>query len=215
MRGRQKFANPRLDAFIMSDPILLDLPFSIETERLTLRPPRAGDGPMVFAAVTESLPELRRFLASLPWVGARQSIESSEIYCRTSQANFVARRDFPFLLLERATGELVGASGLHRADWATPKVEVGYWCRTSRLGNGFVSEAVLALTQFAFSELGMARVELITDESNERSRRLAERCNFQLEGTLRNDRRAADGVLRSTCIYARLAPAAEPDEGES
>ncbi len=198
----------------MSDPILLDLPFSIETERLTLRPPRAGDGPMVFAAVTESLPELRRFLASLPWVGARQSIESSEIYCRTSQANFVARRDFPFLLLERASGELVGASGLHRADWATPKVEVGYWGRTSRAGNGFVSEAVLALTQFAFSELGMVRVELITDESNERSRRLAERCNFQLEGTLRNDRRAADGVLRSTCLYARLAPEAEADEGE-
>lgn len=191
----------------MIDPVLLDLPSAIETERLVLRPPRAGDGPVLFSAVTESLPELRRFLASLPWVAVEQTIESSEVYCRTAQANFVARKDLPFLLIERATGQLVGAAGLHRAVWTTPKVEVGYWGRTSTSGNGFISEAVVALTKFAFSHLGAVRVELITDEENNASRRLAERCEFKLEGILRNERRAPDGTLRNTCIYSRLSPA--------
>ena len=50
----------------MTDPILVDLPSSVATNRLLLRPPQAGDGPLFFAAITESLPELRRFLASLP-----------------------------------------------------------------------------------------------------------------------------------------------------
>jgi len=191
----------------MIDPILLDLPTSISTDRLLLRPPQAGDGPLLFAAITESLPELRRFLASLPWVAAEQTAESSELYCRNAQANFVARKDLPFLLFEKTSGQLVGASGLHRIEWATPKAEVGYWGRLSRARNGFVSEAVEALSVYAFNHLQAVRVELITDEENAQSRRVAERCQFTLEGILRNERRAPAGELRNTCIYARFPPA--------
>ncbi|OIQ90797.1 ribosomal-protein-serine acetyltransferase [mine drainage metagenome] len=191
----------------MLDPILLDLPPTIETTRLLLRPPQAGDGAALFAAIVESLPELRRFLASLPWVAAEQSIESSEAYCRTAQANFLGRKDFPFLLIEKATGQLVGATGLHRMVWNGPKVEVGYWCRTSQVGKGFIGEAVLALTDYAFKNIGAVRVEIITDEENKASRRLAVRCGFNLEGILRHERRAPDNTLRNTCIYARLSTA--------
>jgi|SRR5712671_1391815 len=188
----------------MVDPVLLDLPMSLETERLELRPPRAGDGLVVHEAVAESLPQLRRFLASLPWVAAEQSPEASEIFCRTAQANFLARKDLPFLLFEKVTGQLVGAAGLHRMVWGIPKAEVGFWGRTSRARSGFVGEAVVALTDLAFSHLRAARVELITDEENKAARRVAERCDFKLEGILRNERRAPDGALRNTCVYARL-----------
>ena len=189
----------------MIDPVLLDLPTSIDTERLLLRPPRAGDGPLLLAAIVESLPELRRFLGSLPWVAAEQTVESAELYCRNAQASFIARKDLPFLLFEKATGELVGACGLHRIAWSTPKVEVGYWGRASRAGNGFISEAVQAVVGYAFEHLHAARIELITDEENEPSRRLAERCGFTLEAVLRHERRAPAGDLRNTCLYARLA----------
>ncbi len=172
-----------------------------------MRPPQAGDGPLVLAAVTESLPELRRFLASLPWVAAEQSLESSEVYCRNAHANFVTRKDLPFLLFEKSTGDLVGAAGLHRMEWTTPKAEVGYWGRTSRSRKGFISEAVLALIEFAFTHLRAVRLELITDEANVESRKLAQRCGFSLEGTLKSERRAPDGSLRNTCVYARLATA--------
>jgi RimJ/RimL family protein N-acetyltransferase len=187
------------------NPVLRDLPASLNTERLLMRPPQSGDGLQLSEAVTESLTELRRFLASLPWVAGEQTVESAEIYCRTAQANFLARKDLPFLLFEKATGQLVGAAGLHRTVWETPKTEVGYWVRTSRARNGFITEAVLALTNFAFSHLHAARVELITDEENSAARKLAERCDFTLEGTLRNERRAPDGTLRNTCVYARLS----------
>ena len=196
----------------MIDPLLLDLPTSIETERLLLRTPQAGDGAYFLAALTESLPELRRFLSSLSWVAAEPSLESSEIFCRNAHANFVSRKDLPFFLFERATGQLVGAVGLHRMVWATPKAEVGYWTRTSRSGNGLASEAVTALSSYAFQYLRVVRLELITDEENAGSRRLAERCQFELEGTLRNDQRSPEGSLRNMCIYARL-PAADRPRG--
>ena len=190
----------------MTDPVLIDLPTSIETERLLLRPPRAGDGALLHAAIAESLPELRRFLASLPWVAGEQTIESAEAYCRNAQANFLARKDLPFLVLEKATGQIVGATGLHRTVWSTLKTEIGYWGRASRARNGFICEAVAALTDYAFASLRAVRVEIVTDEENGPSRRVAERCRFVLEGILRNERRAPDGTLRNTCIYARIAP---------
>jgi len=187
----------------ITDPILVDLPVTIETERLLMRPPRAGDGPMLHAAITESLPELRRFLGSLPWVAADQTVESAELYCRTAQSNFLARKDLPFLLLEKSAGNVVGATGLHRTVWTTPKTEIGYWVRASSARNGLVTEAVMALADYAFLHIGAVRVEIVTDEENMPSRRVAERCRFALEGILRNERRAPDGSLRNTCIYAR------------
>lgn len=195
----------------MSDPILIELPASLETARLLMRPPQAGDGAMVCAAVNESLPELRRFLASLPWVASDPTPESSEIWARNGQANYLARRDMPYLLLAKgdaAAPAMVGVVGLHRPVWATPKFEVGYWVRSSKAGRGFISEGVSAISEFALQQLKAARVELITDEDNAASRRVALRCGYTLEGTLRNERRAPDGTLRHTCVYARTATVA-------
>jgi RimJ/RimL family protein N-acetyltransferase len=193
----------------MIDPLLRDLPSSIQTERLSLRTPQTGDGPQLLPALLESLPELRRFLASLPWVAGEQTPESAERWCRNAEANFLARKDLPFLIFERASGELLGACGLHRTVWETPRTEVGYWIRSSRAGQGFVTEAVDGLCAYAFAQLKAVRVELVVDEENMPSRRVADRCGFQLEGTLRSERRAPDGSLRNTCVYARF-PAATP-----
>ena len=127
-------------------PLLLDFPDTLETERLQLRLPHAGDGAMVHEAVVESIGELRRFLGAIPWVAEEPSVQASELFCRNGHANAAARKDFPFLLLERATGRFAGVAGLHRPDWAVPRIEVGYWCRSSRTGHGLMTEAVRAVT---------------------------------------------------------------------
>lgn len=192
----------------MIPPVLIDLPASLQTERLLLRPPQQGDGHAFLEAVSESLLELRQFVGTLSWVACEQTLASAEAFCRNAQANFIARKDLAFLLYELETGTLVGAAGLHRIDWTLPKFEVGYWARTGAAGKGFISEAVRALTDFAFGSLNAARVELITDENNARSRAVAHRCGFELEGILRNENRQPDGTLRNTCVYARVP--AEP-----
>jgi len=190
----------------MIEPVLLDVPASVETRRLLLRPPQAGDGHAHYEALMESLPALRQFLGTLPWVAGEQSVELSEILCRASHASFVARKDFPFFIFEKATGSFLGGCGLYRLAWDLPKAEVGYWCRTSRTGEGFVTEAVSAMADYAFRHLSAVRVELITDDGNLGSRGVADRCGFELEGVLRNTRRAQDGELRNLCMYSRLPP---------
>jgi RimJ/RimL family protein N-acetyltransferase len=64
------------------------------------------------------------------------------------------------------------------------------------------------LTEYAFQHIRAVRVELITDEENVASCRVAERAGFVLEGVLRNERRAPDASLRNTCVYARFPSAA-------
>jgi RimJ/RimL family protein N-acetyltransferase len=60
------------------------------------------------------------------------------------------------------------------------------------------------LTDFAFRGLDANRVSIHCDPRNERSRRVAERCGYELEGRLRNAARTPSGTLRDTLIFSRV-----------
>jgi len=183
------------------EPLLIELPTELLTPRLRLVPPAPGDGLMLNRAIAESFPELNRWM---DWATTMPTIIDSERFVRDSAARFMRREDLPLFLRRRDTGELVGASGMHRIDWRVPRFEIGYWCRTSLVGNGYVGEAVAAITRFAFEKLGAARVEIRTDSQNTRSFRVAERLGFRLEGTLRRDARTPQGNLRDTRLYSMV-----------
>ena len=183
------------------NPLLLDLPEQLVTDRLLLRPPRAGDGAELNRAVRESRSELRRWM---PWAQRPSTVEASEAYCREAGANFAARKDLTLLLWLKDQPVLVGGSGLHRMDWTVPKFEIGYWIRTRFTGNGYATEAVRAIAGFARKTLKARRLEIRMDTRNRRSWRLAERLGFVLEGLLRQDARNPDGRLRDTRVYAKV-----------
>jgi RimJ/RimL family protein N-acetyltransferase len=180
-------------------PILIDLPDRIETARLFLRAPRFGDGAAINAAVIESLAHLRPWM---PWAQDVPSIEASEEFARSASAKFISREELPYLAFLKNENKYLGGTGLHRINWDVPRFEIGYWIRASEQGKGYVSEAVIALTDFCFERLKANRVEIRMDDKNERSWRVAERCGFALEGLFRNDTRDHFGVLRDTRIYA-------------
>jgi RimJ/RimL family protein N-acetyltransferase len=193
------------------DPLLIDVPERIETDRLVLRPPRRGDGVLVNDAVRVSLAELGPWL---PWAGTMPSVDESEMHCRRQQARFILREDFVLLVFLRGAdggeGELVGGTGLHRIDWSLRRFEIGYWRKTGCEGRGFLTEAVSAVARLAFDVLGARRVEIRMDDNNAPSWRLAERAGFTLEAILRFDAATPQGEPRSTRVYARVRGAEEP-----
>lgn len=183
----------------MKDPLLLDFPDSFETERLLLRCPRPGDGPEICRAVNETLDSLRPWM---PWAQEPATPEISELTARRAGLRFIERSDLMLLLFLKGTDIMVGASGLHRIDWAVPRFEIGYWCRQRFQGLGYISEAVSGITEFAFDTLHAARVEIHMDSRNLASRRVAERVGYVLEGELRHHDRDARGELRDTLVFA-------------
>ncbi|HET7865050.1 MAG TPA: GNAT family N-acetyltransferase [Burkholderiaceae bacterium] len=149
----------------MTRPVLLEVPDQLETERLSIRCPRAGDGAIVHASVVESLAALRAFPASMPWAMQEPSVDASEQFCREGAALYRLRTSLPMLLFLKGSQVHVGSSGLHRLDWVLPKCEIGYWGHSRFAGQGFITEAVKAITEFAFQHLGMRRVEALPDDA--------------------------------------------------
>ena len=186
----------------MSTPILRDFPDQFESERLTIRAPRPGDGAENCAAIQESLAELRPWM---PWAVEPLTPETQEAVMRRAHADFMARTDLMLLLLLKGTDTLIGSSGLHRIDWRVPRFEIGYWLRTGYTGQGYMTEAVNAIAAFAFDTLGAHRVEIRCEEGNSRSAAVARRCGFPLEGVLRNrTRNHLSGELVNEMVFAQI-----------
>ena len=183
----------------MKPPILLNFPDRFETERLTIRSPLPGDGPELHAAVRESIEELAPWMT---WPKEHRTIDDSEVSSRRARVAFLQRSELRLHLYLRGTDTLVGSSGLQGIDWEVPKFEIGYWCRTGFTGRGYVTEAVLGITEFAFDTLGARRVEIRCDSRNLASARVAERAGCELEGKLHNNEVGANGRPPDTLIYA-------------
>lgn len=183
------------------NPILRNIPDHFETKRLLLRTPRAGDGKALYDAVSDSVEHLKPWM---PWAHDPVTLEHEEALARRAHADFLARHDMMLLLFDKGTNTLIGGSGLHRFDWDVPRFEIGYWVRVGYEGMGYISEAVNGITRFAFDKLGAERVDIHMDDRNIRSWRVAERCNFKLEGILRNYARDVHGGLRDTRIYSKI-----------
>jgi RimJ/RimL family protein N-acetyltransferase len=193
------------------DPLLIDVPERIDTERFVLRCPRAGDGAAVNAAICDSLDALRPWM---PWAQAAPLLDESEAYCRRHHARFRLREDLPYLIFERepdgGEGVLVGACGLHRIDWTVRRLEIGYWRRAGLPGHGIATEAARALARLAFDRLDARRVEIRMADNNVPSRKVAERAGFTFEGLLRSDTLDVNGAPRDTRVYARVRGVEEP-----
>ena len=177
------------------------LPRTLESERLQLRVAMPGDGKLLNEAVIESLAELEPWM---PFVHPAPTVEQSEAACRKAWGRWQRDEDLMMLLFLRTSGELVGSSGLHGIDWSLGHFEIGYWSRSGHTGQGLVTEAVRTLADFALGSLHANRVYLQTDARNLRSSRVAELAGFELEGTLRNERRDVHGQLRDTRVYSRV-----------
>jgi hypothetical protein len=66
------------------------------------------------------------------------------------------------------------------------------------------------LARFAFDHLGARRVEVRMSSDNLKSRAVAERCGFTLEGVLRQDSLDVHGRPRDTAVYSRVRGVEEP-----
>lgn len=186
------------------DPLLIDVPEVVETDRLILRAPRPGEGAAVNAAIAESLAALQPWM---PWAATMPTVDQSEAQARRSAGRFRLREDLPYRMWMKDTGLFVGGTGLHRMDWSVPRFEIGYWCRTSLAGRGYVTEAVRALAAIAIDQLNARRIEIICDATNQPSRRVAERAGFTLEAVLRCNARDLAGNVCDECVYALIPPA--------
>ncbi|MFI5756153.1 GNAT family N-acetyltransferase [Streptomyces sp. NPDC051569] len=117
---------------------------------------------------------------------------------------------------ERGEEETVlGHVGLRLIDFRMRSADVGYWVLPEARGRGVARRALELCTRWAFDEVGLHRIQLGHALGHEISCRVAERCGYRAEGTLRDGMFAAGtlNAFRDVHRHARLAtdpPSAYP-----
>ena len=183
------------------DPLLIDLPDRLEGERVVVRPWDEADADGLWDATDHSREHLGPWMN---WIAWNRNPDDSMQYIRRSRARWLLREELAVAIVERATGRIVGGSGIHRPDWTHRLFEIGYWLRADAVGRGYASETVQLLARMAFDDLDANRVQLRIDPRNVPSLRLAERLGFVLEGTLRRSLPAPGGELADMHVLALL-----------
>jgi RimJ/RimL family protein N-acetyltransferase len=157
-------------------------PRRIRTERLLLRPYGPADAPLLKDAVDSSLAHLREFI-EFAWF-APEPLGAVEKRVDEVRRNFEDGVGWTYALLAPDGSELFGGAGLHRRV-GPEALEIGYWLRASRVGQGFATEAAAALTRVSFECCGVVRTEIHIDPANTASLAIPVRLGYTHDATLR------------------------------
>jgi len=109
----------------------------------------------------------------------------------------------PFATIEQSSGRAIGSTRYMNIDRPNRHVEIGAtWIAPAWQRTAVNTEAKYLMLRHAFETLGCIRVELKTDELNERSRNAILRIGAKQEGIFRNHMICADGRLRNSVYFS-------------
>lgn len=176
--------------------------YRIVTRRLVVRCWDPADAPKLKEAIDSSLEHLR---AWMPWAhNEPQTLEEKAALLRGFRGQFDKDEDFVYAIFDREETRVLGGTGLHTRIGEHAR-EIGYWIRADAEGNGYVTEAVAALTRVGFELEGLDRIEIRIEPENVRSRRIPERLGYAEEATLRGRIRNAQNEPRDVVVYSLFA----------
>lgn len=182
------------------------LPDRIRTSRLVLRRQRAADAHLVKEAIDASLKHLK---ASVAWARfAPMPLDALTAHLSESEAAFHASREWTYSIFDQTENEVLGAVALEPGDEALTALigpgsfELGYWLRANATGQGFATEATVAVVDAAVRYLEPSRIAICHDPANIASAGVPHRAGFRKFGVVPMSvlpgRQAADGSLRPT-----------------
>jgi RimJ/RimL family protein N-acetyltransferase len=182
----------------------VDLPVApalpLRTERLVLR--AFGPDDLEALHAVQSDPEAVRYV---PYGPRDRAAVAAVLERKVTSTGWEQDGDLIELAVVRAEdGVLVGDVLLALRSLEHQTVEVGYIFSLAHGGRGYATEAVRALLDLAFGELGVRRVIARVDERNVRSRALLERLGLRLEAHL-VENEWFKGELTSETDYGLLA----------
>ena len=154
----------------------------IVTKRLVLRDYEADDWPAVLAYQND-----KRYLRFYPWTERTEAEVRAFVQMFLDWQAELPRRKFQFAITLPSDGHLIGSCGIrckNENDW---EADIGYELAPQYWGQGFATEAAVAIVSFGFSELNLHRISSWCIAENTASARVLERLGMHPEGRLREN----------------------------
>ena len=174
----------------------------LEGRHVYLRPAMNRD----WGAWAELRAESRDFLAKWEPTWAHDALTRSAFRrrLRAYKAELRQGTSYSFLVFRSSDHDLLGGvtlSNLRRG--VAQSASLGYWIGARHSRQGHMSDALASVLRFAFTELGLHRVEAACLPENAASRGLLMKCGFREEGYAREYLRI-DGQWQDHVLFAIL-----------
>jgi len=177
----------------------------LSTPRLRLRPFRDEDTEAMHACFTDA--EAMRFWDRTVYA---KRVETERTIRRFVKSHPSSSRFWA--VADTGTDGCLGMVNYHDAYLPGRRATIGYIIHPAHQRQGIATEALSALLDHCFGDLGLHRIQAFIHPENTGSRRLVETLGFRCEGLLRDDLRVGD-EWRDDILYALLAtdPRVRPD----
>lgn len=170
----------------------------LETERLILRRFETADAAAMFKNWASD-PEVTKFLM---WP-THSDVKVSERVISSWVGNYSDDKYYQWAIVPKDFGEVIGSIGAVEQDETTGMFHIGYCIGRNWWGRGITAEALQALLDYFFDEIGAERIESRHDPRNPNSGKVMMKCGMKYEGTHRRADWNNQGICDAAC-YAIL-----------
>ena len=168
----------------------------IETPRLILRMAQMTDAEPMFRNWASD-PEVTKFLT---WP-TYQSIDSAYYILDLWTKSYEKRDFYQWMIVLKEIDEPIGSISVVHLREDIAEAEIGYCIGRAWWHKGIMTEALQAVIEFLFKEVGINRIEAKHDVRNPHSGGVMKKCAMEFEGTSR----AADRNNQGLCDVSRYA----------
>ncbi len=170
---------------------------AIQTERLLLRRFTPADAEAMFQNWAND-PMVTRYVTWPPHGSLAVTQELLASWCQAYE------RDDNYNWAIEYEGKLVGSISVVRLNAKVEWADLGYCLSRSCWSKGIMTEAVLALVDYLFCEVGVNRIGIDLAAQNLASGRVAQKCGFTYEGTARAYIKVSTGDILDVKHYSLL-----------
>lgn len=171
---------------------------NIETDRLIIREFNESD----FNSVHDyaSNPEVTKYLP----FGPNSELDTKLFFnkVRDYQIQY-PRYDYEFAIVLKDSNTIIGGCGIHVTNINNKEASIGYCYDKKYWGNGYASEAALAIINFGFKNLNLHRIFATCAPFNIGSSKVMEKVDMTKEGHLK-EHKFQKGAWRDSFIYSIL-----------
>lgn len=132
-------------------------------------------------------------------LSANRNEEDSAIFIKSISEDIKTQKQFLFTL--KTEGKLIGLVYLKELEWDKKEGEFAYCMDPDYGGRGWMSQAVKAITTYAFSNYKLDVLKIIVHHTNIPSVKVAQHNGFQFIETLKNEYTPPNGTPLDMDLY--------------
>jgi ribosomal-protein-alanine N-acetyltransferase len=162
---------------------------TIETSRLILRQARREDAEPMFRNWASD-PEVTKYLTWPTYENVETAYQVLDLWTH----EYKKPDYYQWMIVLKAQGEPIGSISVVRQNECVEEAEIGYCIGSPWWHRGIMTEALAAVIEYLFVEVGMNRVAARHDPNNPHSGGVMRKCGMKYEGTHRACDRNNQGI---------------------